>query len=290
MKYKKNLLGFLLSSFILSQQCSVFAQEVLRPDARAFPDRTIIIGTYAIVIDQMTNAILEKAENSAQMNHQMNIYFKSDINEGTWYDITQSVDISQISKTIDNVVSYDQINGISLTHYVNEKGEIIDLSTGDTTSTTQIDDVSYPENMPELEGIKEELQIQKGMKEKGSIEGTQAYESLKRIVQPLAEQQENATAQQKETIEQLQKKQEQLQAMEKYIAALRQEGASIEKINEAENQKTALENEKKILCYQKVLERIETEMSVLDYNKNAALIQKYAHEYGGIFLPVTQMY
>ncbi len=276
MKYKKNLLGFLLSSFILSQQCSVFAQEVLRPDARAFPDRTIIIGTYAIVIDQMTNAILEKAENSAQMNHQMNIYFKSDINEGTWYDITQSVDISQISKTIDNVVSYDQINGISLTHYVNEKGEIIDLSTGDTTSTTQIDDVSYPENMPELEGIKEELQIQKGMKEKGSIEGTQAYESLKRIVQPLAEQQENATAQQKETIEQLQKKQEQLQAMEKYIAALRQEGASIEKINEAENQKTALENEKKILCYQKVLERIETEMSVLDYNKNAALIQKYA--------------
>ncbi len=276
MKYKKSLLGFLCGAFLLSQQYTLFGQEVLRPDAGAFPDRTIIIGTYAIVIDQMTNAVLEKAEASAQMNQQMHIYFKSDINEGTWYDITESTDVSEISNTLDNVVSYEQINSILLTHYVDEKGELIDLSTGKATNITQIEDMSYPENMPELEGIEEELQIQKGMKERGSSEGTQAYESIMRILEPLAEEKENATEAERQTIEQLQSKQKQLETMEKYIAQLKQEGGSIEKINEAENQKKSMENQKNLYCYEKVLERIDTEMTLLDYNKNASLIEKYA--------------
>ena len=276
MKYKKSLLGFLCGAFLLSQQYTLFGQEVLRPDAGAFPDRTIIIGTYAIVIDQMTNAVLEKAEASAQLNQQMHIYFKSDINEGTWYDITESTDVSEISNTLDNVVSYEQINSILLTHYVDEKGELIDLSTGKATNITQIEDMSYPENMPELEGIEEELQIQKGMKERGSSEGTQAYESIMRILEPLAEEKENATEAERQTIEQLQSKQKQLETMEKYIAQLKQEGGSIEKINEAENQKKSVENQKNLYCYEKVLERIDTEMTLLDYNKNASLIEKYA--------------
>ena len=64
--------------------------------------------------------------------------------------------------------------------------------------------------------------------------------------------------------------------MEDFIVALRAEGAPLEKINEAENQKTAVENQRKVLCYQKVLERLENEMTKLDYNENAALISKYS--------------
>ena len=110
----KNKIWIILC-LLLFQYINVFG-ETLRPDASAFPDRTIIIGSYAIVIDHMTNSILEKAEQSAQSENQNNIYYKSDINSGTWYDITQSSDISEISKTVDNVVSYQQINGLTLTH------------------------------------------------------------------------------------------------------------------------------------------------------------------------------
>ena len=265
---KKKLFLYLLSGFMLLQNSNVFA-EVLRPDASAFPNRTIIIGTYAIVIDHMTNSILEKAENSAQMENQNHIYYKSDINAGTWYDITQSSDISEISKTVDNIVSYEQINSLNLTHYTNEKGQTVDLTTGQQTNTSEIGDVAYPQNMPELKGIEEELQIQKALKEQGNKQGTKCCDSIQRVTQSLYEEKNPF-------LQQLQYFDKQLQNMEDFIVALRAEGASLEKINEAENQKTAVENQRKVLCYQKVLERLENEMTKLDYNENAALIAKYS--------------
>ena len=265
---KKKLFLYLLSGFMLLQNSNVFA-EVLRPDASAFPNRTIIIGTYAIVIDHMTNSILEKAENSAQMENQNHIYYKSDINAGTWYDITQSSDISEISKTVDNIVSYEQINSLNLTHYTNEKGQTIDLTTGQQTNTSEIGDVAYPQNMPELKGIEEELQIQKALKEQGNKQGTKCCDSIQRVTQSLYEEKNPF-------LQQLQYFDKQLQNMEDFIVALRAEGAPLEKINEAENQKTAVENQRKVLCYQKVLERLENEMTKLDYNENAALIAKYS--------------
>ena len=214
---KKKLFLYLLSGFMLLQNSNVFA-EVLRPDASAFPNRTIIIGTYAIVIDHMTNSILEKAENSAQMENQNHIYYKSDINAGTWYDITQSSDISEISKTVDNIVSYEQINSLNLTHYTNEKGQTIDLTTGQQTNTSEIGDVAYPQNMPELKGIEEELQIQKALKEQGNKQGTKCCDSIQRVTQSLYEEKNPF-------LQQLQYFDKQLQNMEDFIVALRAEGA-----------------------------------------------------------------
>lgn len=265
---KKKLFLFLLSGFMLLQYNSVFA-EVLRPDASAFPNRTIIIGTYAIVIDHMTNSILEKAENSAQAENQNHIYYKSDINAGTWYDITQSTDISEISKTMDNIVSYEQINSLNLTHYTNEKGQTIDLTTGEQTNTSEIGDVAYPQNMTELKGIEEELKIQKTLKEQGDKEGTKCCDSIQSVIESLY-------TEKTPFLQQLQDFDKQLQNIENFIVNLRAEGASLEKINEATKQKTAMENQRKALCYQKVLERLESEMTKLDYNANTALIAKYA--------------
>lgn len=250
------------------QYNTVFA-EVLRPDASAFPNRTIIMGTYAIVIDHMTSSILEKAENSAQIENQNHIYYKSDINAGTWYDITQSSDISEISKTIDNIVSYEQINRLNLTHYINEKGQVIDLTTGEQTNILEIEDIAYPQNMVELKGIEEELQIQKALKEQGDKEGTKCFVSIQSVIESLYTEKEPF-------LQQLQYFDKQLQNIENFIITLRAEGASLQKINEATNQKTAVENQRKVLCYQKVLERLEYETTKLDYNANAALIAKYA--------------
>ena len=265
---KNKALIILCSILLLFQYINVFG-ETLRPDASAFPNRTIIIGTYAIVIDHMTNSILEKAEQSAQSENQNNIYYKSDINAGTWYDITQSSDISEISKTVDNIVSYQEINSLTLTHYVDETGNLIDLTIGNTVSVSDIEDVAYIQNMPELEGIEKELQIQKAMKEQGNKEAKKCYDSLERILKDLY-------SDESEFVSTLQNMDEQLNNFEKYIADLKEQDTDIIKINEAYNQKKAVENRRKVLCYNKVLQRLENEMAILDYNTNEALISKYA--------------
>ncbi len=263
----KNKIWIILC-LLLFQYINVFG-ETLRPDASAFPDRTIIIGSYAIVIDHMTNSILEKAEQSAQSENQNNIYYKSDINSGTWYDITQSSDISEISKTVDNVVSYQQINGLTLTHYVDETGELIDLTTGNAINISDIEDIAYVENMPELEGIEQELQIQQALKEQGNKEAKKCCDSLERVLKDLY-------TEENEFVNTLQNMDKQLNNFEKYIADLKEQDTDIVKINEAYNQKKVVENRRKVLCYNKVLERLQNEIAILDYNTNNLLISKYA--------------
>lgn len=265
---KKKLFLMVLSGFMLLQSSSVLG-EVLRPDASTFPNRTIIIGSYAIVIDRMTSNLLEKAEASAQMENQSRIYYKSDINAGTWYDITESNDISEISKTVDNVVSYNKINSLNLTYYINEKGEIIDLTKGEQVNDSEIGDVAFVENMPELRGIEKEREIQKVLKEQGDKEGTECYKSLERVLKDLYSEEEDF-------VKQLKEFDKQIYAIENGIAELQSENADLEVINEITNQKTAIENKRKLLCYQKELERLEKEMTELNYNTNSDLIAKYA--------------
>ena len=75
-------------------------------------------------------------------------------------------------------MSYQQINGLTLTHYVDETGELIDLTTGNAINISDIEDIAYVENMPELEGIEQELQIQQALKEQGNKEAKKCCDSF----------------------------------------------------------------------------------------------------------------
>ena len=49
---------------------------------------TLFIGIYLINIEALTDELYEKAMESASDTDQMNIYYKSEIGEGLWYDVT----------------------------------------------------------------------------------------------------------------------------------------------------------------------------------------------------------
>lgn len=256
------LLVFVVSAMNFCDACAA-----LRPKAGEFPDKTIIIGAHAIVIDSLTQDLLDSAKKSVEETGQSRIYFKSDIKKGVWFDITSSTDASQISVTTDNIVDNSEIDKLKLNYYTNREGKTIDLRTGDSVETSMMDDIANPENLEELNGLKEELTIQTNFAEneknsaKKNIYNAQKN-SLENVLKPI-------TSEAIVTIE------KQLNEMDDFINGLKTQYADIETINTASQLKIQLLNQKKSLCYQALLDRMEEEITKLDYLDSGELISKY---------------
>ena len=60
-------------------------------------DSTLLIGTYLIHLQALTDELYEKALESASDSNQMNVYYKSELASGTWMDITDAVGLSDLS-------------------------------------------------------------------------------------------------------------------------------------------------------------------------------------------------
>jgi hypothetical protein len=140
-----------------------------RISAAAFDNRTIIIGTHAISLDGINGEIVKKAQASMAfkegeaIKEQKNIYYKSDLSKGTWFDITSSTSIQNVIESGDNVVTNDLIDGLKLTHYTNAKGATIEFSTGNTVAVHQINDKSNPQNMlNELTAVSTQVDVVNG--------------------------------------------------------------------------------------------------------------------------------
>ncbi len=250
---------------------STFAEA--RPKASEFPDKCIIIGTHVIFLDALNSEVLAVASTSAQASGQEGIYFKSDINKGVWYDISDSDDISQISITTDNVVSNQVIDALPLTHYTKSNGQTVDFLTGQVVNAAFIDDLTNPRNMPELDELETELDIQKGLYDNQRTETDkdkdkkeiykQKVDSMTKVLS-LIEGQAITDAN------------TQLTKMEAFIGDLRGKGEPAEKIEVAVQEKNKIAQEKDAFCYQTVLNRINEENQKLDYTDCSDLIAKYA--------------
>lgn len=266
MKYRNYLLT-LGSVFLFAVQA--FAEG--RPSASQFPERTIIIGTYAIALDAMTEEVLNLAEKSAKENNQEKIYYKSDINKNTWYDITDSSNISQISTTQDNIVTNQEIEEIVLTHYTKSNGTTIRFEDGKEVSIASLSDKSDPHNMEEMKEIIQERDIQNGLKENNKSNKTKKaiYESKINSIDRVMR---NIERKKLDTYN------KQLVNMEKAIASMQKDSNVLqENIAIAVREKIKIENEKDAFCYQTIYDRMDSELQKLDYENAQDLIDKYTN-------------
>ncbi len=271
MKKLKALVGLCVIWTIFSTTLAFGAE---RPTADQFPDKTIIIGTHAIVLDALTQELLSVAAQSAKDSGQDKIYFKSDINKGTWYDISDSDSVLQISVTKDNMVTNTQINSVPLTHYTKITGETVDLSTGKNVTVSDFFDFSDPSKFPEMGEVVQQKGIQNALKE--NITGDkdekkqkkELYESkLSSIDRALAKITDSRVAEYTKTI----------QSMENMIGSMQKDGkTSSASIAAAVEQKMNVEKERKALCYQLEIDRLNEETKKLDYEKCKDLIDTYA--------------
>lgn len=272
-------LGVTLLSSMLLGKSFVFANA--RPTAQEFPEKTIIIGTYAIVLDVVNEELLEAALQSAEINMQNEVYFKSDVNSGVWYNITNSDSISDISESTANIVKNQEIDQLYLTHYTNASGVTISLLTNKEVYVSDIDTPQLPTNIVELDELENELKIQQAL-----------YDSVKDEPEDETEKEEDKRLEKKAIYSQkinslnrvlsvinnkeIDKLTSQIHAVENLERQLVKNGADSEKIEMVVSQKENLKNTRMAYCYQILIDKMNKENVTIDYEDCNDLIQKYA--------------
>lgn len=148
-----------------------------------FPEQTIIIGTHAIHFSALNDEIIDIAEKSKDESGQNRVYYKSELADGQWFDITDSQGLNSIINDTESIVPTSVIRDLALTHWTNKDGVTIELSTGNNVSVHMIDSYKNPNNiMPELKALKTELDINKSKYEEMEDKETGAiYKSLNRL-------------------------------------------------------------------------------------------------------------
>lgn len=119
---------------------------------------TLIIGTHLIHIDGLTDELYEIAMESAGEYDQTKLYYKSELANGRWYEITNAVSIADIS-TSGTVVDTAEIEEMGFTHMTDQYGITRDLRIARIVNLFDIRPVYDLEAMKELEPVR--LQYQK---------------------------------------------------------------------------------------------------------------------------------
>lgn len=278
-KRLQSFLGVVLLSCMLLGKSVVFANE--RPTAEEFPEKTIIIGTYAIVLDVINEELLEVALQSAETNMQNEVYFKSDVNSGVWYNITNSDSISDISESTENIVKNQEIDKLYLTHYTNASGVTISLLTDTQVYVSDIDTPQVPGNIVELDELENELKIQQALYDsvKDEPEDETEKEEDKRLEKKAIYSQKINSLQ--EVLKEIKNKEvdkltSQIHAVENLERQLVKNKADSEKIEMVVSQKENLKNTRMAYCYQILIDKMNKENVTIDYEDCNDLIQKYA--------------
>lgn len=122
------------------------------------PVSTMVVGSYLIHINGLSDEIYQKAQESANEFNQSQIYYKSELAGGQWFSITDAVSIADITSS-GTPVSKSEIEALEFTHRTDANGITTDLRTGRTVSSFDIPDPYDLESMQELEPLKIQYQL-----------------------------------------------------------------------------------------------------------------------------------
>ena len=94
-------------------------------------DSMLFIGTHLIHLQAMTDELYEKAIATQADSEQDAIYYKSELADGTWYDITDATGLSDI--TVEGTpVSESELDDLYVTYYTGADGITKNAKTGET--------------------------------------------------------------------------------------------------------------------------------------------------------------
>lgn len=131
----------------------VFAFGENRPAADNIKNSSLIIGTYLIDFEALNEENQALAEKNAQDTNQNKVYYKSELNEGVWYDITDAESVSDITLTNSRIVDAAVIDSLDLTLYFKADGSVVDFTTGQQVSVQDVDGAYDPKEMSELSAV-----------------------------------------------------------------------------------------------------------------------------------------
>lgn len=119
---------------------------------------TLIIGAHLVHLSALTQTVYDAAQRSAEESGQSNIYYKSELADGTWFDITTASSLADIT-TGGTPVEDAVIKALFLTHHTKSDGITYDLRTGQPVSPADIRSPYELETMEELFPLTNQLQL-----------------------------------------------------------------------------------------------------------------------------------
>lgn len=140
--------------------------EAVHINSADIENSTLIIGTHLIHISGLTDELYEAASQSAADSRQYDIYYKSEMADGTWFNITLASSIADIS-TAGTPVDNETINQLFLEYHTKSDGITYDLRNGQAVNIFNIRNPYELESMEELRPLKLQLDMLDNMESPG---------------------------------------------------------------------------------------------------------------------------
>ncbi|MCI7125159.1 MAG: DUF4407 domain-containing protein [Agathobaculum sp.] len=121
-------------------------------------DSTLLVGTHLIHLSALNDAIYATARKSAEESGQQNVYYKSEMADGAWFDITTAASLADIT-TGGTPVPPDALTGLYLTHHTKSDGKTYALRTGQQVSLQDINDPYNLEGLDELFPLRNQYEL-----------------------------------------------------------------------------------------------------------------------------------
>lgn len=155
------LLGLCIAAGIFGRTMAVsavFDESTAIPYSQYAADHTIenstlFIGTYLIHSQALTDDLYEKALDSASESGQSDIYYKSELSDGAWFNITDASSLAEIS-TAGVIVEESELADLWVTHWTDSSGITHDAISDASVNIFDIPDPYDLYNLPELEPIR----------------------------------------------------------------------------------------------------------------------------------------
>ena len=122
-------------------------------NAEEIEDSTIAIGTHLIHLSAITDSIYEVAQSSAEESGQSQIYYKSELGGGVWFNITTAKSLADIT-TQGTPLKNEEIEKLFFTHHTKSDKITYDLRTGEAVNIFDIRDPYDLEALDEMLPLK----------------------------------------------------------------------------------------------------------------------------------------
>ncbi len=120
--------------------------------ANTIENGVLFMGTYLINITAMTDELYEKAQQSASDSNQTSIYYKSELADGAWFDVTDAETLTDIMNGAE-AVPESELADLYVQYYVGADGTVTDVLEGDEINPFDIPDPYNLSKLKELEPL-----------------------------------------------------------------------------------------------------------------------------------------
>ena len=246
---------------------------------------TLAIGSHLIYIGAMTDEIYQIAYQSASTFSQSDMYYKSELGGGSWYEISSATSVADISSE-GTPVADSVVEALSFTHHTKSDGITYDLITGQPVNIFNINDPYDLRNMEELRPLTTQYQMlvngaQEPEKnsdddEASTTEDTDSNEELRLLIQEFY----NEDLKTNRTSEKLVVPDETAIQWENRLNAVntyyQQVSANLDESDEREMLNTImskLDAERRVYLYTKVYSLLEDLVGKIDSTKNSVVTE-----------------